>query len=86
MFRGPEFISSVLFHHVYFLENIQSNICLTFSDSVTPDMEFRNAYVNQFEFKIEDFDFGKLFQKVTDIDKVLQLIKALLLEKKVILI
>lgn len=42
--------------------------------------------MNSCEFKIDDFNFRELFTKINDIDKVLQLLSALLLEKKVILI
>ena len=51
-----------------------------------PDFNFRNVYQNKYEFKIENYNFGELFTKIGDVNKVLQLIRALLLEKKVILI
>ena len=51
-----------------------------------PDLTIRNIYKNNLEFKIESFHFEMLFKKETNIDKILSLIRALLLEKKVIII
>jgi hypothetical protein len=51
-----------------------------------PEMSFRNAYLNNCEFKVEDFNFQQLFVQIDDIEKVTLLIRALLLEKKVIFI
>ena len=42
--------------------------------------------MNNCELKIEDFHFEYLFTQVNNIDKILQLVRALLLEKKVIII
>ena len=51
-----------------------------------PDFTLRNVYKNNCEFKIESYSFEMLFKKETNIDKILSLIRALLLEKKVIII
>lgn len=51
-----------------------------------PEFSIRNVYKNNCEFKIESFNFELLFKKVQNIEKILQLIRALLLEKKVIII
>lgn len=51
-----------------------------------PDLTFRNVYKNNLEFKIESFHFELLFKKETNFDIILSLIRALLLEKKVIII
>lgn len=51
-----------------------------------PDLTFRNVYKNNLEFKIESFHFELLFKKKTNFDIILSLIRALLLEKKVIII
>ena len=50
------------------------------------EFNFRNVYKNNCELKIENYAFEALFKKVDNIDKILQLIRALLLEKKVIMI
>lgn len=49
-------------------------------------MCFRNAYQNNCLFKIEDFPFKNLFEIFSDVEKILLLIRALLLEKKVIFV
>jgi len=88
--HGPEFISTVMLQHLFFQESVTRSISLQFprlsNQEAIPNFKFRNAYLNNQEFKIESFDFGALFTKIGDVDKVLQLIRALLLEKKVILI
>ena len=53
---------------------------------VEHEFNFRNVYKNNCEFKIENYSFEALFKKINSIDKILQLIRALLLEKKVIMI
>lgn len=47
---------------------------------------FRNYYHNNNEFKIDDFNFQLLFKKIPNFDVILQLIRSLLLEKKIIMI
>ena len=50
------------------------------------EFNFRNVYKNNREFKIENFAWEALFKQINNIDKILQLVRALLLEKKVIMI
>lgn len=83
--RGPEFISTVAFQHLHFQEKILHNISLQFPKQKL-EFNFRNVYQNNCEFKIENFNFELLFKKINNIDKILQLLRALLLEKKVIMI
>ena len=47
---------------------------------------FRNYYHNNNEFKIDDYNFQLLFKKIPNFDVILQLIRSLLLEKKIIMI
>jgi hypothetical protein len=82
--HGPEFICQVMFHHIFFSENVQWAISLQFQNNNS--LVFRNFYQNNAMFKIDDFDFHLLFDSIGDIDKILRLVRALLLEKKVILI
>ena len=96
-----EFMSTVLFHHLYFQEDIVHGISLQFpakdgflasqewqgfKSNQSQEFNYRNAYKNGREFKIEGFKFEYLFQKIGEIEKILGLVRALLLEKKIIMI
>ena len=63
---------------VAYLQTLKKNSGVKFN--------FRNFYHNNNEFKIDDFDFQLLFKKIPNFDVILQLIRSLLLEKKIIMI
>lgn len=61
-----------MFYHLYFQNSVQRNISLQFARVALrpplPEITFRNAYLNNSEFKIEDFNFRDLFMKISDVD------------------
>ena len=83
-----EFIPTVFIQHFYFQYNVVERLRFQFSKGPLDELELslQNFYMHDFKFKAENFKFPLLLKHLGSIDRLLLLVKNLLIEKKVIFI
>ena len=81
-----EFVLSLVFHHFYFSNLINSEVRLCLTNAFHEEqLVFKYRNHNDYGFVLHNFSFELLIKKISP-DNILRIVCALLLERKVILL